>query len=146
MNQYTPEEAAQIAREAAESIKRCARCGAVKSVDHFYRLKTGRLHSYCKTCVKIYNAKYDLTENGIALRNARQARRLAQMTGDDLVRERARIRAYHRTPRGKIVNALGQAKRRLKHFQEVVANLEAELARLTFRARKDREGKDKSRA
>ena len=32
------------------SVKRCGRCGDFKSVDQFYRLKTGYLHGYCHPC------------------------------------------------------------------------------------------------
>jgi hypothetical protein len=31
-------------------VKRCPRCGRVRSADQFYRRRSGRLSSYCQSC------------------------------------------------------------------------------------------------
>jgi hypothetical protein len=35
------------------AVKRCPRCGRVRSADQFYRRRSGRLSSYCQSCQRV---------------------------------------------------------------------------------------------
>ncbi len=38
------------------TAKRCGKCGQTKAHAEFYRLRSGRPHSWCKVCVRVYEA------------------------------------------------------------------------------------------
>jgi hypothetical protein len=63
------------------AVKRCPRCGRVRSADQFYRRRSGRLSSYCQSCQRV------------AARAARRRRRQDPATAEqfravDRVRQR----------------------------------------------------------
>jgi hypothetical protein len=35
------------------AVKRCPRCGRVRSAGEFYRRRSGRLSSYCQSCQRV---------------------------------------------------------------------------------------------
>ena len=53
-------------------VKRCPRCGRVRSADQFYRRRSGRLSSYCQSCQRM------------AARAARRRRRQDLATAEQL--------------------------------------------------------------
>jgi recombinational DNA repair protein (RecF pathway) len=65
-------------------VKRCPRCGRVRAAAEFYRRRSGRLSSYCRSCQRA------------AARLARQRRRQAPAAAERLrAVDRARQR-HHR--------------------------------------------------
>ena len=47
-------------------MKPCSKCGQTKSAEHFYKLKTGKLSSWCRECNRAVTARWKETSDGKA--------------------------------------------------------------------------------
>jgi recombinational DNA repair protein (RecF pathway) len=75
------------------AVKRCPRCGRVRAAAEFYRRRSGRLSSYCRSCQRA------------AARAARQRRRqdlaaVEQLRAVDRARQRRRRALGDPSPTG----------------------------------------------
>lgn len=82
-------------------MKLCSRCSAEKPLDQFYRSSSaagGRLHPWCKACLKVYN-------------DANRAKRLADPVKAERARELSRQRAVRSSAkvRREVIEAYGSA-------------------------------------
>jgi ribosome-binding protein aMBF1 (putative translation factor) len=62
-NRKERQEFIDIPTKPEDATKTCELCGKMKSEVNFTKLKTGRLHTYCKSCLRIQNRKYAAKEN-----------------------------------------------------------------------------------
>jgi late competence protein required for DNA uptake (superfamily II DNA/RNA helicase) len=48
-----------------DPVRDCRRCGCRKNEENFTKLKTGKLHSYCKKCLREINKRYSLDRDSV---------------------------------------------------------------------------------
>jgi len=75
------------------AVKRCPRCGRVRSAGEFYRRRSGRLSSYCQSCQRV--------AAHLARRRRRQDQAAAeQLRAVDRVRQRRHRHLGGQDPHG----------------------------------------------
>jgi hypothetical protein len=75
------------------AVKRCPRCGQLKSAMEFYRRRRGRLSSYCQSCQRV-------AARAVRRRRRQDSVAAEQLCAVDRVRQRRRRHLGGQDPNG----------------------------------------------
>ena len=109
-----------------EGFKRCSRCGQVKPLSDFSKDKSRKdcRKSFCKQCVKAYNAEYIAKNKDAILKKAAEYRAnnkeaIAQKNAQYYQANKDTIHKKQAEYRDPIINPLGWARKIVGHYRDM---------------------------